>query len=96
MQSKKNFLLNFRIKSKKLNVFICFDYIKKIKCINTLILNVHQFPLPPTVTQPKKTVNRFKQSFTRFTNETVKTFHKVNYEVLILNTAELPLVSNFI
>ena len=54
------------------------------------------FPWIPTITQHKKTVNRFKQSITLFTSDTVKIFHEFYYRILIFNQANLPLVSNFI
>ena len=70
--------------------------IKKIKNINTLFLNVQQFPLNPCNHTTKKTVNLFKQSITPPTSDTVKIFHEFYDKILIFNQAKLPLVKNFI
>ena len=75
---------------------MCPNYIKKIKNINALFLNVQQFPLNYHNHTTQKTVNRFKQSITLFTSDTVKIFHEFYYKILIFNQVKLPLVSNFI
>ena len=51
---------------------MCPNYIKKIKSINALFLNVQQFPLNPYNHATQKPVNLSKQSITLLTSDTEK------------------------
>ena len=75
---------------------MCPNYIKKIKSINALFLNVQQLPLNPYNHATQKSVNLSKQSITLLTSDTEKTFHEFHYKILIFNQVKLTLVSNFI
>ena len=75
---------------------MCPNYIKKIKSINALFLNVQQFPLNSYNHATQKSVNLSKQSITLLTSDTEKIFHEFHYKILIFNQVKLPLVSNFI
>ena len=72
------------------------NYIKKIKSINALFLNVQQLPLNPYNHATQKSVNLSKQSITLLTSDTEKIFHEFYYKILIFNQVKLTLVSNFI
>ena len=75
---------------------MCPNYIKKIKSINALFLNVQQLPLNPDNHATQKSVNLSKQSITLLTSDTEKIFHEFYYKILIFNQVKLSLVSNFI
>ena len=72
------------------------NYIKKIKSINALFLNVQQFPLNPYNHATQKPGNLSKQSITLLTSDTEKIFHEFYYKILIFNQVKIILVSNFI